>query len=208
MIRNLLATTALAALVATAAYAQDTTQPAQPQTETMQPQTDNMQNNTMQPDATQAAPTNDGTATGMDQNAGTMVQTDGFLASNIIGENVYNGTGDNAEAIGDVNDVLIDKDGKAQALIIGVGGFLGVGERDVAVEFTKVSWAENDNDRWLVYPSTKEQLEALPQFDRSPYDITPATDATSSVNGTQPAAPNNVVEPAPAQPDTTQPAAQ
>jgi sporulation protein YlmC with PRC-barrel domain len=196
MIRNLLATTALAALVATAAYAQQdtTTQPAQPQTGTMPDNT-----------ATQAAPTNQDNARGTDQTAGTMMQGEGFLASKIIGENVYNGTGDNAEAIGDVNDMLVGPDGKVHALIIGVGGFLGIGERDVAVDFTQVSWAEGNNDRWLVYPSTKEQLESLPQFDRSVYDMMPSTDATSSVNGTQPA-PNNTIEPAPMQPEPAQPA--
>lgn len=153
MIRNLLATTALAALVATAAYAQQ-----QPTQQTTPPATE--------------------------QPAAPVVKADGYLATNIIGENVYNGTGDNAENIGDVNDIVLDKDGKARSLVVGVGGFLGVGERNVAVEFSKVSWAEQNGDRWLVYPSTKEQLEALPEFDRRPYDPT-ATGTTSSI-GTEP----------------------
>lgn len=150
MIRNLLATTALAALVATGAYAQqDPAQPAQPAPATEQP----------------AAP---------------VVKADGYLASNIMGESVYNGTGDNAENIGDVNDLVLDKDGNTQAVVIGVGGFLGIGERNVTVEFSKLSWAEGNGDRWLVYPSTKEQLEALPEFDRRPYD--PASSATTASN--------------------------
>lgn len=175
MIRNLLATTALAALVATAAYAQqDPAQPAQP-----------APSDTMQAPATE-------------QPAAPVIKADGFLATNIMGESVYNGTGDNAENIGDVNDIVLDKEGKAQSLVIGVGGFLGVGERNVAVEFAKVSWAEANGDRWLVYPAAKEQLEALPEFDRRPYDPAPATGTTSSI-GTEPA-------PATTTPSTTAPA--
>jgi sporulation protein YlmC with PRC-barrel domain len=172
MIRNLLATTAIAALAATAVYAQQ--EPAQPTTpgqETMQPS----------PPA--------------DQQAAPVVKADGYLASNIMGESVYNGTDDNAENVGDVNDIVLDKDGKAQSLIVGVGGFLGVGERNVAIEFSKISWAERNGDRWVVYPATRDQLAALPEFDRRPYDPAPAPGATSAVPETPPA----TTTPAPAQ---------
>jgi sporulation protein YlmC with PRC-barrel domain len=67
--------------------------------------------------------------------AAPVVKADGSLATNIIGESVYNGTGDTAENIGDVNDIVLAKDGKAESLIVGVGGFLGIGERNVAVPF-------------------------------------------------------------------------
>lgn len=176
MIRNLLATTAVTMLLAGPALAQQ--QPADP----AQPQT-------MQP----AAPAEQPTAP--------VVKADGYLASNIIGETVYDGNGDNAQNIGDINDVVLDKDGKAQQVVIGVGGFLGVGERNVAVEFAKMSWAEKNGDRWLVYPSTKDQLAALPEFDRRPYDPAPASDATSAI-GTEPAP--ATTEPAPAAPSTSQ----
>ncbi|MEQ9179847.1 MAG: PRC-barrel domain-containing protein, partial [Nitratireductor sp.] len=53
-----------------------------------------------------------------------VVKADGQLASNIIGESVYNGAGDDAENIGDVNDIVFDADGNIQAVVIGVGGFL------------------------------------------------------------------------------------
>ncbi len=171
MIRNLLATTAVAMLLAGPALAQQ--QPAdqgQMQTQPTAP--------VQQPEAS-------------------VVKADGYLASNIIGETVYDGTGDNAQNIGDVNDVVLDKEGKAQQVVIGVGGFLGVGERDVAVEFSKLSWAEKNGDRWLVYPSTKEQLSALPEFDRRPYDPAPASGVTSSV-GTETAPATTQPAPAPA----------
>ncbi|MGC3974962.1 MAG: PRC-barrel domain-containing protein [Nitrospira sp.] len=48
--------------------------------------------------------------------------------TNIIGESVYNGTGDDAQNIGKVDDIVFDAAGKAKSAIIGVGGFLGVGQ--------------------------------------------------------------------------------
>ncbi len=107
-------------------------------------------------------------------------RAEGNLATNIIGEKVYNGGGDDAQNIGDVNDIVLMKDGKAQSLIIGVGGFLGLGEKNVAYDFDKAQWAEKNGDRWLVAQTTKEQLEAQPAFDRKAYDPAPATTAANA----------------------------
>ena len=147
MIRKLLATTALATLIAGGAYAQTTTAPAPAAPAEIQ-----------QP-ADQAAPA---------------VRADGYLATKLIGETVYNGTGDDAENIGDVNDLVIDADGNVQAVVVGVGGFLGLGEKNVALEFDAIEWAEKDGDRWIVVNSTADALKALPDFDRSAYDVAPA----------------------------------
>ncbi|CAI2932862.1 PRC-barrel domain-containing protein [Aminobacter sp. P9b] len=157
MIRNLLATTAIAALLATGAYAQDTTAPA----------------------PAPAAPTEAAPAT-----PEVIPHADGFLATNIIGENVYNSTAEDAETIGDVNDIVLAADGTADQLIIGVGGFLGIGEKNVALPYKEFDWAEKNGDRWLVMATTKEQLQALPDFDRRGYEPAPA-----SVAATDPAAP-------------------
>src|SRR6202022_1499113 len=56
----------------------------------------------------------------------------GATVSNFYKQNVYDPS-DNK--IGDIDDVLIDKEGNVTALIIGVGGFLGMGEKDVAIPF-------------------------------------------------------------------------
>ncbi|MFD0466181.1 PRC-barrel domain-containing protein [Microvirga aerilata] len=53
------------------------------------------------------------------------------------GVNVYN---DRNENIGDINEVLIDRQGKVEAVVIGVGGFLGIGDRNVAVPFNALRW--------------------------------------------------------------------
>jgi len=66
-------------------------------------------------------------------------QTGQWRASKLVGVDIY-GTDD--AKIGSVSEVLLDKDGKAQAIVIGVGGFLGVGAKDVALPFNTVQWKE------------------------------------------------------------------
>jgi sporulation protein YlmC with PRC-barrel domain len=58
-----------------------------------------------------------------------------WRASKLKGVNVYNNAN---EKIGDVNEILIDNNGKIDAVVIGVGGFLGMGEHDVAVPFNSL----------------------------------------------------------------------
>jgi sporulation protein YlmC with PRC-barrel domain len=147
MIRRLLATTAIATLVATGAMAQTTapTQPANP---------------TAQQPAAQPVPM--------------VKKAEGELASMIIGENVYNGMGEGAENIGKVNDLVLSPDGQVEAIVIGVGGFLGIGRKDVAIEYDLVEWVERDNDRWLVVETTAEALKAQPEFDRAAFRPMPA----------------------------------
>lgn len=106
-----------------------------------------------------------------------------FLASNLIGMRIYNveaeldltaGVMDGAETewddIGEINDIVVTADGNISSVILGVGGFLGIGERDVAVAMGAITIVEEEgdsNDRFLVVKTSKEQLEQLPEFDRS-----------------------------------------
>jgi sporulation protein YlmC with PRC-barrel domain len=62
-----------------------------------------------------------------------------WRASKLVGVNVYNEAN---EKIGDINDVILDKSGKAANVILGVGGFLGMGEHLVAVSFDKLKWVD------------------------------------------------------------------
>jgi sporulation protein YlmC with PRC-barrel domain len=67
--------------------------------------------------------------------------------------------------IGEIMDVLIDKSGKVTALIVGVGGFLGMGEKDVAVPFDAVKATTKDNNKWyLVMNSSKDALKSAKGF--------------------------------------------
>jgi sporulation protein YlmC with PRC-barrel domain len=61
-----------------------------------------------------------------------------WRTSKIVGLSVYN---DKNESVGSINDMLTDKNGKIVAVVIGVGGFLGVGEHLVAVPFEKVKFS-------------------------------------------------------------------
>ena len=60
-----------------------------------------------------------------------------WRTSKIVGLNVYN---DKNESVGSINDLLTDKNGNIKAVVIGVGGFLGVGEHLVAVAFDKIKF--------------------------------------------------------------------
>src|SRR2546423_4127059 len=70
-----------------------------------------------------------------------------WRASKVVGLNVYN---DKNESVGSINDLLTDKNGKIVAVVIGVGGFLGVGEHLVAIPFEKVKFSTEP----IVYTST------------------------------------------------------
>ena len=115
-----------------------------------------------------------------------------WQGSKVIGLNVYN---DQNEKIGSIKDLMLDKSGNIASAVIGAGGFLGMGERDVAVKFAD-SWSNepvrvttapgNTTTRPMttgagsnaatantpktypdhaVYNATKDQLKAMPQFD-------------------------------------------
>src|ERR1700758_5545362 len=83
----------------------------------------------------------------------------GTTVTNFYKQNVYDPS-DNK--IGDVDDVLIDKEGKVTAMIIAVGGFLGMGEKDVAVPFSSVRASEKNNKWYLVLNTTKDALKSAP----------------------------------------------
>jgi sporulation protein YlmC with PRC-barrel domain len=117
--------------------------------------------------------------------------TPGWRASKLVGVNVYNN--DN-EKIGDVSEILLDTSGKVSGVIIGVGGFLGLGQHDVLVQMDQLKFvneprsataptttappttpptagnatARSANEKW--YPdhalmnATKDQLKGMPAF--------------------------------------------
>jgi sporulation protein YlmC with PRC-barrel domain len=83
--------------------------------------------------------------------------------------------GPNNAHIGDVEDVLFDKNGKVEAVVVGVGGFLGIGEKNVALDMSAFqivpassnsNTASNDpNDIKLKVSWTKDQLKSAPAFE-------------------------------------------
>jgi hypothetical protein len=116
-----------------------------------------------------------------------------WQGSKLIGLNVYNTQN---EKIGSIKELMISKNGSVDSAVIAVGGFLGVGERDVAVKFSDLKWSDqpassttgaggagleglsgsknnntNANKRTYpdhaIYSASKDQLSAMPQFDYS-----------------------------------------
>jgi PRC-barrel domain len=111
-----------------------------------------------------------------------------WQGSKLIGTNVYN---DQSEKIGSIKELMVDKNGNIDSAVIGVGGFLGVGERDVAVKFSDLKWSNepvktngsttgagttnsaptssSSGPRTYpdhaIYNASKDQLTAMPQFD-------------------------------------------
>lgn len=64
-------------------------------------------------------------------------QGDMWRASKLIGVNVYN---DQNEKLGDISEILLDKSGKVDGVVIGVGGFLGLGKHDILVTMDKLKF--------------------------------------------------------------------
>ena len=125
-------------------------------------------------------------------NINTAVHKEGqWRSSKLIGVNVYN---DNNDKIGDIQELIVDKSGKVENVVLGVGGFLGMGEHYVAVPMEKLKWVDEPvrtsstsatpadkstvgtntrparaaNEKWYpdhaVFNATKDQLKAMPQF--------------------------------------------
>jgi len=112
-------------------------------------------------------------------------------ANDYIGKAIYNAENN---SIGDVNDLILEENGGIVAAVVGVGGFLGIGEKDVAVPMSKLTMArdENNNVR-LTTTETADSLKAAPEFktlsDQQAEMRSNATDTTttSSTNGAAPA---------------------
>jgi hypothetical protein len=106
------------------------------------------------------------------------------LASSLIGMRVYAVQNDidatkayPAEArkewadVGEVNDVVLDWNGAVKAVVLGVGGFLGVGEKNVAIEMASLRKAResaDSNDWFLVVNTSKEMLSNAPAYATNP----------------------------------------
>lgn len=116
----------------------------------------------------------------------TMEQQGDIYASEFIGMRVYAAETDydsfNADTmveagaeqewddIGEINDVILGRDGSVKAVIIGVGGFIGIGEKDVAVEMSSIKMVnekDDEGDFFLVVNTNKEALTEFEAYSRT-----------------------------------------
>jgi sporulation protein YlmC with PRC-barrel domain len=167
MLKTIMAAAAVSTLALTSAMAQATNPPAG-----------------SAPPATQATPApaatpapSASTSTAGSAKFVTKQTSDQWLASKFKGTDVI-GTDD--KKIGDVSDILFDKDKKILAYIVGVGGFLGIGSKDVAIEpasFQTVP-GKDQHDFKLRLSMTKDELKNAPAFEA----YAPPRPATTSSN--------------------------
>jgi sporulation protein YlmC with PRC-barrel domain len=87
-----------------------------------------------------------------------------WLASNVYSQSIYD---KNEQKIGDLTDLIIEKEGRVKSAIIGVGGFLGVGQKDVEIPFTDLKMMTRNGKNWLALDRTKDQLQSAPTYDKS-----------------------------------------
>ena len=121
--------------------------------------------------AEEAMPEEPASAQGMDREtpAGpvegriSMQDENTLLASDLMGATIHSPSD---ESIGEVGDMIVDLDGTVQGVVIGVGGFLGMGEKAVAIEMSSLELTPPDDtgEMRLTLSTTREELEAAPEF--------------------------------------------
>lgn len=166
MRRILIATAASLALMTGAAVAQTTS----PTVGNPSSSTSSM-SNTAAPDGTKTGTTKSDTmkssdATKSDSMTSGSAATSGGLggqlasADELIGKNVY---GRDNNKIGEIEDVILDANGKAKQLVISSGGFLGIGEKQVAVDYSAANW-DSQNNRLNLAGMSRDDVKAMPEF--------------------------------------------
>ena len=84
-----------------------------------------------------------------------------MAASALIGTKVRNA---NKESIGKIDEIYLDKDAKVTDVVISVGGFLGVGSKDVAVKWSDLKLSRDDKSIVIMTSWTKDSLKAMPDY--------------------------------------------
>lgn len=160
-VKNLMLSTAMLAILAAPALAQTAT---------------------TEGDATTTTEATTGAQMGTELFRAEVAPTD-ILASDFIGmrlyateaeldADAYDGAQEGWDDIGEVNDLILSQDGSVQAVLVDIGGFLGIGERQVAVQMSSIRFvqdsatADNDRDFFLVLNANRAALEGAPMYSR------------------------------------------
>ncbi|ASJ71077.1 PRC-barrel domain-containing protein [Granulosicoccus antarcticus] len=114
------------------------------------------------------------------------MMADDLMASRLIGMRVHAGetdvsadasVSDNSELedVGEINDLIVKRDGTVEAVLVDIGGFLGMGERQVAIGMSSLEFRDDQEtdevgDFLLVIPASQEMLESAPEYDVSSMD--------------------------------------
>lgn len=93
--------------------------------------------------------------------ADNMQTQDEFRTSKLVGSKVYNTANEN---IGSIEDIILKPDGSMDEVVLSVGGFLGIGDKYVAVPFTALKVSRDGSSTKITTDGTKESLKALPDY--------------------------------------------
>lgn len=173
---KMMTTTALIAMLAVPAFAQTAT------TETAPATTPPAATDTMTTTAPMAAPATDAAMApaGTEGGFGYMATPTDMSAETFIGKNLYvaetdvdsTATYNEVDAswndVGEINDLVLDASGQVKAVLIDVGGFLGMGEKSVAVSMDQLRMirdGDSENEYFIVFTASRESLESAPAFE-------------------------------------------
>jgi sporulation protein YlmC with PRC-barrel domain len=109
-----------------------------------------------------------------------------WRASKLIGTKIM---GPDDKSIGDVDEVILDKEGKVHGVVIGVGGFLGIGEKAVAVPFNALTVQRDQKGTGIEKISanyTKDQLKNAPTYKY----LSDKSSSETTASGSRSATPN------------------
>jgi sporulation protein YlmC with PRC-barrel domain len=106
-----------------------------------------------------------------------------WRASKLIGLDVYNEAN---EKLGDINELILDKNGKVNAVVIGVGGFLGMGEHDIAVSMDKLKFMEEPVRTSSTAPATTTRETTTKETTTGAATTTTTTARTADANDWMP----------------------
>jgi sporulation protein YlmC with PRC-barrel domain len=84
-----------------------------------------------------------------------------WLSTQLVGVAVYDSAN---EKIGAISNLVLDQSGTIQAIVIGVGGFLGVGTKDIAVSLNKMTIIREDGGDKAIAQLSKPEIELAPSF--------------------------------------------
>lgn len=115
--------------------------------------------------------------------ASTMSHQGQWRSSKLIGLNVYNEAN---EKLGDIEELILNKDGKIENVVLGVGGFLGMGEHNVAVSFDKLKWV-NEPAKATTATNTPSTTTTKTPATTDSARTTTGTAATTTTTTTRPA---------------------
>jgi sporulation protein YlmC with PRC-barrel domain len=123
-----------------------------------------------------------------------------YASESAIDADAYNGVQDGWNDIGEVNDIILGRDGTVDAVLVDIGGFLGIGERRVAVDMTALRFVQDDatdaDDWFLVLQADRGMLDQAPEFvmpgvdTRAEADVKAKTDGTEAIPAVNEAMPN------------------